>query len=77
VFAAARQAKVARRAAFVNALLHPPGEGDDERAGEGEERPPPSFDGGARIAPPMAPESHEQTLSKLLASREANAGRHL
>jgi hypothetical protein len=29
------------------------------------------------MTPPMPAESHEQTLSRLLASREANVGRHI
>jgi hypothetical protein len=33
-----------------------------------------SFDGGARRLSPPEPESHEQTLSRILRSREADAG---
>jgi hypothetical protein len=37
-------------------------------------KPAPSFDGGARTPAPLAPESHAETLLRILSERRADAG---
>jgi hypothetical protein len=72
LFADVARAQRARRDAIVALFVGRPAEqprGDDGRYA--------SFDGGAREQPArVEPESHEQWLSRILASRAADAGAH-
>lgn len=49
----------------------------DDAEPEPEPRPRGGFDGGTRQSVPLPPETHEETLARLLRTGEANAGRSL
>jgi hypothetical protein len=68
----ARAAQAQRQWAVVDALC-----GRQPRDPQGRwARPAAGFDGGARQTVPPPPESHEQTLSRVLRTGEANVGGH-
>ena len=73
--AGVRQAQAERQATFTRSLLGmaEPEQGDPEpeRTSGG------GFDGGARQGQPAPVETHEQWLTRVLASRSADAGRHI
>jgi hypothetical protein len=73
VFGAARRAKDARKRALLNALTSAAPQRRDER---GRFAGTASFDGGARQSVESRPETHDQTLTRLLRSGEANVGGH-
>jgi hypothetical protein len=68
---AAAAAKAERRQTLLAALTGRAPQRRDERGRFT------GFDGGARSAVPASPESHEATLTRLLRTGEANAGRGL
>jgi hypothetical protein len=72
-FARAAADKQRRRSELLDALTGRPRPERDQRgrfASGG-------FDGGARQSLPAQPETHEQTLTRILASREADVGRRI
>lgn len=73
-FAAHAQMKLTRRAALHAALSGRARQDDDQ---DDEPRQSTSFDGGARMSPPSPPESHEEALTRLFATGEADVARRL
>jgi hypothetical protein len=74
-FAAAREAKAARRAAILRAVAGMPAE--PESGADADKPVVPSFDGGAQRDQPEPAPSHAETLASILALRSADAGRDL
>jgi hypothetical protein len=70
----ARKTQVERRAALTGALLGLPREADPEPEPE---KLRPGFDGGARQTPEPPAETHDETLSRMFRTGEANVGGHL
>jgi hypothetical protein len=70
IFEAARARKMLGKRDLLDALSgRRPTGGEAARSG--------SFDGGARSPTPAPPEAHEETLPRVLRTRESNVGRRL
>ena len=68
-FERAEQSKVERTLALVAALT-----GRARTEPNEQSRPYSGFDGGARMTMPLPPETHDETLVRLIRERSADAG---